>query len=147
MSRKPNELKQKEFRAHAAPICDINGQASGIAGCRDLTEMIELQEKLEAELLEVRKAILEKDIFLASINHAVRTPLNCIVGYSELALDGDISQKTREYLGKIVENAERLLRIINGISNISKMVTFGVADAADETLESVSRLTAAVASG
>jgi len=62
-----------------------------------------------------------KSSFLASMSHEIRTPMNSIVGFSELALDDDISQKTKHYLENIMENSRWLLLIINDILDISKI--------------------------
>jgi signal transduction histidine kinase/CheY-like chemotaxis protein len=64
---------------------------------------------------------ISKSAFLANMSHEIRTPMNSIVGFSELALDGETSPKTRDYLGKIQTNAEWLLQIINDILDISKV--------------------------
>jgi CheY-like chemotaxis protein len=47
--------------------------------------------------------------------------MNSIVGFSELALDGKIPLKTRDYLDKILENSDWLLQLINNILDISKV--------------------------
>jgi len=68
--------------------------------------------------IEASKA---KSNFLASMSHEIRTPMNSIVGFSELALDDEISSKTKNYLMSILENSEWLLHIINDILDISKI--------------------------
>ena len=62
-----------------------------------------------------------KSAFLANMSHEIRTPMNSIIGFSELALDDDISPKTKNYLTNILENSELLLQIINDILDISKI--------------------------
>jgi len=62
-----------------------------------------------------------KSTFLASMSHEIRTPMNSIIGFSELALDGEIPPKCKDYLSKIRINAVWLLQIINDILDISKI--------------------------
>ena len=64
---------------------------------------------------------ISKSAFLANMSHEIRTPMNSIVGFSELALDGETTPKSRDYLIKIQTNAEWLLQIINDILDISKV--------------------------
>jgi len=62
-----------------------------------------------------------KSEFLANMSHEIRTPMNSIIGFSELALDAEVSPKIKDYLNKILENSEWLLQIINDILDISKI--------------------------
>jgi len=62
-----------------------------------------------------------KTNFLATMSREIRTPMNNIVGFSELALDNEVSIKTRDYLSKIKTNAQWLLHIINDILDISRV--------------------------
>ena len=74
------------------------------------------EEKMKAE--EVSRT---KSAFLANMSHEIRTPMNSIIGFSELALDDDISRKTEDYLYNILENSNWLLKIVNDILDISKI--------------------------
>ena len=62
-----------------------------------------------------------KTTFLANMSHEIRTPMNSIIGFAELAMDDNVAPKTKDYLGKIVENSTWLLQIINDILDISKI--------------------------
>jgi len=66
-------------------------------------------------------ASVSKSTFLANMSHEIRTPMNSILGFTELALDNEVTHKTRDYLTKIQTNAEWLLQIINDILDISKI--------------------------
>ncbi|MDR1838509.1 MAG: response regulator [Treponema sp.] len=87
----------------------------------DVTEIVRLQADLEEALKEAQAASRAKSAFLANMSHEIRTPLNSIMGFSELALDDEVSSRTSDYLSKIIENAEWLLQIVNDILNISKI--------------------------
>ena len=80
-----------------------------------------LLKPLRKSIEDAKTASKAKSVFIANMSHEIRTPMNSIVGFSELALDGETSDKTRDYLGKIHTNAEWLLQIINDILDISKI--------------------------
>jgi len=80
-----------------------------------------LQDYAENLELKVREKTAAKTIFLANMSHELRTPMNSIVGFSELALDDDISLRTRGYLAEILESSEWLLHIINDILDITSI--------------------------
>ena len=76
---------------------------------------------MEAALEAAKNADISKSVFLANMSHEIRTPMNSIIGFSELAMDGEISPKTRDYFDKIHTNAHWLLQIINNILDLSKV--------------------------
>jgi len=73
----------------------------------------------------LEQANKSKSSFLASMSHEVRTPLNSILGFTELMsmeLFGKIEgEKNKEYLQLIKSSGEHLLAIINDILDISKL--------------------------
>jgi signal transduction histidine kinase len=65
-----------------------------------------------------------KSDFLASMSHEFRTPLNAIIGYGRLIrreTEGQISQLQRENLQDLLNNAERLLNLIDGLLDFAKI--------------------------
>ena len=97
-----------------APLV-LDGKIIGLLGiAHDITHRKEMEEAALA-------ASRSKSVFLANMSHEIRTPMNSIIGFSELAMDSEVSPKTREYLAKIQSNAEWLLQIINDILDISKI--------------------------
>jgi len=79
------------------------------------------QRDLEKALEIAKAANNSKTIFLANMSHEIRTPMNSIMGFSELALDGEADPKTRDFLDKIRSNIVWLLQIINDILDITKI--------------------------
>ena len=84
----------------------------------------QLQEhKLLQDALEVaRKNEASKQTFFSSMSHDMRTPLNAIIGLSELAENSAQSvPKVQEYLRKIRVSSRQLLGLINDILDMSRM--------------------------
>ena len=117
-----SEIDDKVFRSRTAPMLDSNGVLLGIVGSsNDVTEVTKLQQALESALEDAKAASIAKSTFLANMSHEIRTPMNSIIGFTELAMDDDISPKTEDYLDRIMENSNLLLQIINNVLDISKI--------------------------
>jgi len=117
-----NEIENRILKSRTAPITDADGNMIGIAGSTDdVTKTVKNQMALANALEAAEAASKTKSAFLANMSHEIRTPMNGIIGFSELALDDDISAKTRGFLDKISRSAKALLEIINNILDISKI--------------------------
>ncbi len=80
------------------------------------------KELLENALTSARSTVERKASYFSSASHDMRTPLNAIIGLTELAKrDIDDQQKTREYLGKIEGAGEQLLALVNDVLDMSRM--------------------------
>ncbi|MDR1320500.1 MAG: response regulator [Gracilibacteraceae bacterium] len=87
-------------------------------------QRIEEQNVHLAELNEIAQSASEaKSRFLANMSHEMRTPLNAVVGLSELMLDAEEpgAEETGDNLGKIHTAGMTLLSIVNDILDISKI--------------------------
>ena len=80
------------------------------------------QEELEMSQTKVEARDRAKSAFLSSISHDIRTPMNAIVGYIELARRaGDDISKVREYMGKLEASSHHLLALINDVLEMSRI--------------------------
>lgn len=68
-------------------------------------------------------ASLAKSSFLANMSHEFRTPLNAIIGYSDMLLEEeDLLQEHQERdLARIRESGTHLLKLVNGLLDLSKV--------------------------
>jgi len=78
--------------------------------------------ELEAAREEAAQANRSKSAFLSSMSHDIRTPMNAIVGMSEIALrDLDDAERVEDCLRKVKLSSKQLLGLINNILDISKI--------------------------
>ena len=82
-------------------------------------------ERLNAELVSANKA---KSEFLSNMSHDIRTPMNAIVGITDLmAHEGDTSDKMHTYIEKVLMSSRHLLSLVNDVLDMSKIESSEVA--------------------
>jgi len=70
------------------------------------------------------EASRHKSAFLASMSHEFRTPLNAIIGFSEVLLDPSLKvteEERKQFLTDILQGGRHLLSLINDILDLSKV--------------------------
>jgi len=78
--------------------------------------------ELEKALERVRSAEKARSLFFSIVSHDIRTPLNTILGYSELLQNGDMGQTERdEALKSIRASGTTLLQLVNDVLDLAKM--------------------------
>ena len=91
----------------------------------DVTQLYEQERahmrEVEDALLSAERANEAKSAFMSSISHDMRTPLNGIIGFTNLALKEPASETVRGYLEKIRISGALLLDLINDTLTISKI--------------------------
>jgi PAS domain S-box-containing protein len=91
---------------------------------RDITERHARDAALQEAKRNAEEASLAKSHFLANMSHEVRTPLNAVLGYTELMLDGiygPFPERARSVLQRVQFNGKHLLSLINDILDLSKV--------------------------
>jgi len=94
----------------------------------DITERKQLehyQEQARRELVEgklqAEQAVREKSAFLANMSHEIRSPMNAILGFSELLEPEGLTPKQSQYVRAIRDSGASLLQLINDILDLSKL--------------------------
>ena len=122
---------------------------------RDATaELVRQNELLQRQALELEAASSAKSQFLANMSHEFRTPLNAILGYTSMMLQGvsgALPSNIVRQLTRIDSNGRHLLTIINDILDIARIeagkmplnvARFAVGDLVKEVLAEVEPLIA-----
>jgi signal transduction histidine kinase len=103
-------------------------------------------DRLQALNLQIEAASAAKSQFLANMSHEFRTPLNAIIGFTEVLQDqipGTLNADQLEYLGDIHNAGQLLLRLINDVLDLAKVEagrlelfheTFPIAQTVRETI-------------
>jgi len=88
-------------------------------------EAEEISERVTRELYDARLAAeaasRAKSEFLANMIHDIRTPLNAVIGLTEVLLQTELDARQREYLRMVMDSGETLLAVINDILDLSKI--------------------------
>ena len=110
------------FAISGLPLKEKDGTVKHYFGLiRDITYMMEVQQKLREETDRAEHSGMLKSAFLANMTHEIRTPLNAIVGFSGLLQMIDTPDDRKEFIRIIRNNCDMLLRLINDILEASNM--------------------------
>ena len=110
------------FSVSGMPLLDAEGNVTQLFGIvRDVTELMEAQEKLKEETARAENSAMLKSTFLANMTHEIRTPLNAIVGFSDILQMIDTPDERKEFIRIIHNNCDMLMRLVNDIFEASTM--------------------------
>lgn len=85
-------------------------------------EELRKRRLLEDALEQARQAYDAKSTFLSNMSHDIRTPMNAIIGFANIAATHiDEPEKVRESLKKILASSEHLLQLINNVLDMSRI--------------------------
>ncbi len=104
----------------------LTGTNELISSYRNLDVILEYENRqrqaMEDALAAAEHANQAKTIFLNSMSHDIRTPMNAIIGYTQLATTHIENQdKVLDYLNKINTSSNHLLSLINDVLDMSRI--------------------------
>ncbi len=103
-------------------LLDENHQAVGYASLvDDITDRVRMEEELRQSRLEAMEANRSKIEFLQVMNHEMRTPMNAIIGFTDLLLEDLRGSEQQQELEVIRSSAYQLLGLIDNVIQYSRL--------------------------
>lgn len=98
-----------------------NPEAGAVWVVDDMSKEQAANRKLaEARDMAEQTAQLKSE-FLAHISHELRSPINAVIGFTELLLGSPLTDHQRDYLTKVQASGRHLLMIVNDVLDLSKV--------------------------
>ena len=111
-------------QVNGIPEYDKDGRLIGAFGIwRNINDIMHKQDQLRSETQRARESGQMKSLFLANMTHEIRTPINAIVGFSEVLSTLTSSEEKKEVIQIIKNNCDMLLRLVNDILTASSLET------------------------
>lgn len=89
------------------------------------SQMVKLEQETNKELNQLRlvaeSANAAKSTFLNNMSHDIRTPMNAIIGFTNIAMKHSPPHEIKNCLDKISDSSEHLLALINDVLDISRI--------------------------
>ncbi len=127
MSNRSRELAGVHRTGTVVPILlsigefEVRGQKKFAAFVHDISKQKQTERELQRARDVAEAANQSKSIFLATMSHEVRTPLNGILGMAELLREMGLTEEQQRYLDNIRLSGQSLLTIINDILDFSRL--------------------------
>ena len=111
-------------QVNGIPEFDDNGRLIGAFGVwRNINDLMCKQDQLRKETQRARESGEKKALFLANMTHEIRTPINAIVGFTDIMTALTTSEEKQEVMRIIKNNCDMLLRLMNDILTASSLGT------------------------
>ena len=127
--RLQGEDRERYYRVKLVKVDDIDKDPTVIAlgfSDRDYQTRKEMEQQLTLEqaLAEAKQASESKSKFLFNMSHDIRTPMNAIIGFTDMAKKyRDDEAKVDECLDKVKVSSTHLLHLINDVLDMSRVET------------------------
>ncbi|MDZ7949504.1 ATP-binding protein [Nostoc sp. DedQUE09] len=87
-------------------------------------ELERQQQQIQMQNFKLLEASRLKSLFLATISHELRTPMNAIIGFSQILLRpkfGQLTHQQADMVERILNNGKHLLMLLNEVLDFSKL--------------------------
>ena len=121
------EIRDKKGRQiwllfNLVPMLDANGKVERYFGmCRNMTDMVETENRLAVETKKAQETELLKQSFLANMSYEIRTPLNNVVGFAELFNTPHDEADEPAFVEQIKINSNNMLTLVNDVMLLSSL--------------------------
>ncbi|MCC5978837.1 MAG: response regulator [Salinarimonas sp.] len=115
------EAEPRWFAWIETPVHAPGGAIEILRAGREITERVVTERALAEERSRAQAANEAKSRFLATVSHEFRTPLNGIIGMTDLLLETDLDPEQTNYLRAVKTSGGALLSLIDEILDFSKI--------------------------
>ena len=88
---------------------------------KDISRSQRYRMQLEEAKSITEELMYRREQFIATITHDLRTPLNTVMGYTELMGKSGLTQKQDHYLSHLKKSSEYILHLVNDLLDLSKL--------------------------
>jgi two-component system aerobic respiration control sensor histidine kinase ArcB len=112
--------KVRTFLSYKNPLSSKTGEIIGVFGLTvEITERKRMEEELQKSKVIAEQANQTKTDFLMNMSHDIRTPLNGILGYTQLLHMQEVDPIKKQNLSDILKSTRRLIALLNEIIDIA----------------------------
>ena len=121
------EIRDKQGRQiwllfSMVPMLDAQGNVERYFGmCRNVTDMVETEQRLAVETKKAQETELLKQAFLTNMSYEIRTPLNTVVGFAGLFATEHDEADEPFFVEQIKNSTNSLLVLVNDILFLSRL--------------------------
>ncbi len=117
----PNRMGQQYFEVRATKL-DKNNVSQVLIDFRYIDDIVIEERKKQKELDDANQANEAKSEFLSRMSHDIRTPMNAIMGFANIAQENiDDQARVKDCLNKIQMSGRNLQQLINDVLDISQI--------------------------
>lgn len=115
------------YQERFVPLRDDDGTLTGMIAClrstdEEITKELGRRQELEDAKIAAEAANQAKSTFLFNMSHDIRTPMNAIIGFTDIAEKHiDDTERVKDSLAKVKFAGEHLLSLINDVLDMSRV--------------------------